>query len=125
MKKLSEVQAEQVQRMDAAMKAKAEEHKRDIKWVEEIISKDIPLYVREGAPEREIQLTEQFREGLRKQVIENKSFYMGEAYHKKGSACDYCGTELINRSPGEMTASIPPQVNISCIGCGWSGWLSI
>lgn len=42
-----------------------------------------------------------------------------------GIACDHCGTELVDRKPGAMTASMPPKRTIGCPGCGWTGWLPV
>ncbi len=40
-----------------------------------------------------------------------------------GVECDHCGTALVNRQPGVITASDPPLRYIGCPGCGWLGYL--
>lgn len=37
--------------------------------------------------------------------------------------CDHCQTPLIDRHPGSLTLSDPPQRTVGCPGCGWLGWM--
>lgn len=39
-----------------------------------------------------------------------------------GLACDKCGHELIDSSPNVMLASNPPQLNVHCPKCGFTGY---
>lgn len=39
-----------------------------------------------------------------------------------GIACDKCGHELMDSCPNVMLASNPPQLNVHCPKCGFTGY---
>jgi ribosomal protein S27E len=41
-----------------------------------------------------------------------------------GVACDRCGAELYNPSPGIMLTTDPPKINVRCSKCDFSGYMT-
>ena len=56
---------------------------------------------------------EQTRREIREQVIE-----------WVGVACDHCGAELYNPTPGLVLMSSPPKINVSCSKCVFTGYMT-
>jgi len=98
---------------DDRIKARQDERASALAWLTEIEGKDIPLYTSERYGSS--------REALRDKVRDESPSY-NPHYSRLGVACDHCGTELINRTPGVLMTSNPPKINIGCIGCGWIGY---
>lgn len=48
--------------------------------------------------------------------------YTQEVSTKNGIACPKCGSELIDTNPSTVLASCPPQKNISCEDCDYTGY---
>lgn len=42
--------------------------------------------------------------------------------HANGIACPGCGKELWDSSPSMLLTSNPPQKNVHCPACGYSGY---
>lgn len=41
-----------------------------------------------------------------------------------GVACDHCGAELYDPTPGMVLMSSPPQINVRCSKCDFSGYMT-
>jgi hypothetical protein len=41
-----------------------------------------------------------------------------------GVACDRCGGELYNSTPGMMLMTDPPKINVRCSKCDFSGYMT-
>ena len=42
-----------------------------------------------------------------------------------GIECDKCGGELVDSNPNVMLASCPPQMDVHCPACGFSGYRTV
>lgn len=42
--------------------------------------------------------------------------------HPNGIACPECGAELVDSHPMTILPSSPPQKNVACLACGWTGY---
>lgn len=40
---------------------------------------------------------------------------------ENGIACPKCSAELLDTTPNQMLASLPPQKAVHCRKCGWRG----
>lgn len=106
--------SDHVREREEARKALIMEHlDKERKWLREIVDRNFPLYEEKGIEKRQVETDR----NLMRSLIDE-----GEAT-RIGLACDHCGTELINRSPGSEFASFPPKKAIGCPGCGWKGFL--
>lgn len=83
--------------------------KRDLVWLQEVEDKHIPLIDKESITH---YAREDWKEKVRKSMV-----------NRLGIACDHCGTELVDPSPGTVLMSYPPKIRVGCIGCGWSGFM--
>jgi hypothetical protein len=58
------------------------------------------------------------------------SEYQKEVYPSRqtiawvGVACDRCGAELYNSSPGVLLATDPPKISVRCSKCDFSGYMT-
>lgn len=39
-----------------------------------------------------------------------------------GISCPNCSKELVNPSPNITLASYPPQINVTCLNCNYTGY---
>lgn len=51
----------------------------------------------------------------------NKLLMQSEYPHPNGIACPQCGAEL-NDLDNRICMSLPPQRNVGCLKCNWSGF---
>jgi hypothetical protein len=73
-------------------------------------SKDVPVF--KNPDPRNVTEYTGAREMVRRAIeTGNVAFYE--------FACDHCGTQLVNHSPGTVLTSSPPQRRVGCPGCGW------
>jgi hypothetical protein len=80
---------------------------------DELDKKDIPAYVSKDSWDKTIYAN--IQGNMRDQLRAGKAIILPDV------ECDHCGTQLINRSPGTILTSIPPQISVGCPGCGWLG----
>jgi predicted RNA-binding Zn-ribbon protein involved in translation (DUF1610 family) len=85
-------------------------------WVTAVEDQRITLY---SSPKDLAGSVERRRDNLDRM----RSLVRAGETRRLGVACDNCGTELIDRCPGSITASNPPLRYVGCIGCGWIGWM--
>lgn len=111
MKKVSELLEEQKRDHSQAHLAAKQELERNCKWMDELDKADIPVYVHKETWTNKTDY-QVVRNGLREQVRQGNIIRLS-------LACDGCGTEIVNREPGSITLSDPPQIYVGCPGCGW------
>jgi hypothetical protein len=52
----------------------------------------------------------------------HRSKYLETENPKNGIACPNCGTELIDSNPNLVLTSFPPQKNVRCDNCDYTGY---
>jgi hypothetical protein len=84
----------------------------------DVTGREIPVYVSPPSRYGNCVDYDEIRFKLRAQLLTGQCALVHDV------ECDHCNTPIINREPGVILASDPPQISVGCPGCGWLGSLT-